>query len=226
MAIGRSTQVKLDLQPSVVGPDTSRTLDERFCLPPAVPYIERGPHAPHRYHRGEPLSADSPTSAHRFQDCDAIAMRLGVEKTAMIRLRAGVSFALAEAMDEGHCGLPMDELIPRRSRAFLSSTTSINCGRSAPGAAWRTSSGRTRYGWCGPPRSFGRRPLAASSSTHHRINLGLMPELATPVGDSDFYFVPADDPETAAARLSSWRRPASQSASTSIQFANSRSCVR
>jgi exodeoxyribonuclease V alpha subunit len=39
-------------------------------------------------------------------------MRLGVEKTAMIRLRAGVSFALAEAMGEGHCGLPSEELIP------------------------------------------------------------------------------------------------------------------
>jgi exodeoxyribonuclease V alpha subunit len=38
-------------------------------------------------------------------------MRLGFEKTAMIRLRAGVSFALAEAMDEGHCGLPTGELI-------------------------------------------------------------------------------------------------------------------
>jgi exodeoxyribonuclease V alpha subunit len=33
-----------------------------------------------------------------------------VEKTAMIRVRAGISFALAEAMDEGHCGLPADEL--------------------------------------------------------------------------------------------------------------------
>ncbi len=31
---------------------------------------------------------------------------------AMIRLRAGVSFALAEAMDDGHCGLPTEELIP------------------------------------------------------------------------------------------------------------------
>jgi exodeoxyribonuclease V alpha subunit len=30
----------------------------------------------------------------------------------MIRLRAGVSFARAEAMDEGHCGLPTEELIP------------------------------------------------------------------------------------------------------------------
>ena len=28
----------------------------------------------------------------------------------MIRARAGISYALAEAMDEGHCGLPADEL--------------------------------------------------------------------------------------------------------------------
>ncbi len=47
-----------------------------------------------------------------FKTADAIAMKLGFEKTAMIRLRAGVSFALAEAMDEGHCGLPTRELIP------------------------------------------------------------------------------------------------------------------
>jgi exodeoxyribonuclease V alpha subunit len=46
-----------------------------------------------------------------FKTADAIAMSLGFEKTAMIRLRAGVSFALAEAMDEGHCGLPTGELI-------------------------------------------------------------------------------------------------------------------
>jgi exodeoxyribonuclease V alpha subunit len=47
-----------------------------------------------------------------FKTADAIAMKLGIEKTAMIRLRAGVSFALAEAMDEGHCGLPTEKLIP------------------------------------------------------------------------------------------------------------------
>ena len=28
-------------------------------------------------------------------------MKLGIEKTAMIRLRAGISYALTEAMDEG-----------------------------------------------------------------------------------------------------------------------------
>jgi exodeoxyribonuclease V alpha subunit len=47
-----------------------------------------------------------------FRTADAIAMKLGVEKTAMIRVRAGISYALTEAMDEGHCGLPVDELIP------------------------------------------------------------------------------------------------------------------
>src|SRR6266545_4821989 len=47
-----------------------------------------------------------------FKTADAIAMKLGIEKTAMIRIRAGISYALTEAMDEGHCGLPTSELIP------------------------------------------------------------------------------------------------------------------
>src|SRR6187455_3591678 len=47
-----------------------------------------------------------------FKTADAIAMKLGIEKTAMIRVRAGVSYALTEAMDEGHCGLPTEELTP------------------------------------------------------------------------------------------------------------------
>src|SRR5437870_9831936 len=47
-----------------------------------------------------------------FKTADAIAIKLGIEKTAMIRVRAGISYALTEAMDEGHCGLPTEELIP------------------------------------------------------------------------------------------------------------------
>src|SRR3990170_6743465 len=47
-----------------------------------------------------------------FKTADAIAMKLGIEKTAMIRVRAGISYALTEALDEGHCGLPTEELIP------------------------------------------------------------------------------------------------------------------
>jgi exodeoxyribonuclease V alpha subunit len=41
-----------------------------------------------------------------FKTADAIAMKLGIEKTAMIRVRAGISYALTEAMDDFHCGLP------------------------------------------------------------------------------------------------------------------------
>src|ERR1700676_3305007 len=47
-----------------------------------------------------------------FKTADAIAMKLGIEKTAMIRVRAGISYALTEAMDEGHCGLPTEDLTP------------------------------------------------------------------------------------------------------------------
>src|SRR5664280_2346998 len=47
-----------------------------------------------------------------FKTADAIAMKLGIEKTAMIRVRAGISYALTEAMDDGHCGLPTEELVP------------------------------------------------------------------------------------------------------------------
>ena len=47
-----------------------------------------------------------------FKTADAIAMKLGIETTAMIRLRAGMSYALSEAMNDGHCALPLTELMP------------------------------------------------------------------------------------------------------------------
>src|SRR3954467_14998915 len=46
-----------------------------------------------------------------FRTADKIAERLGIERTATIRVRAGISFALAEAMEEGHCGLPEEQLV-------------------------------------------------------------------------------------------------------------------
>ena len=46
-----------------------------------------------------------------FRTADMIAEKLGIEKTAMIRVRAGISFALTEAMGDGHCGLPRKDLI-------------------------------------------------------------------------------------------------------------------
>ena len=51
-----------------------------------------------------------------FKTADAIAIRLGIEKTAMIRVRAGISYALTEAMDEGHCGLPTERIGAARRR--------------------------------------------------------------------------------------------------------------
>ena len=38
-------------------------------------------------------------------------------------------------------------------------------------------------------------------TTAHGINRGAIPDLSRPEGDSDFYFVPAEDPETATARI-------------------------
>jgi len=38
-----------------------------------------------------------------FKTADVIAMKPGIEKTEMVRVRAGISYALTEAMDEGHC---------------------------------------------------------------------------------------------------------------------------
>jgi exodeoxyribonuclease V alpha subunit len=38
-------------------------------------------------------------------------------------------------------------------------------------------------------------------TTAHRINQGFIPDLSNPPGDSDFYFVAADDPETAVPRI-------------------------
>ncbi len=46
-----------------------------------------------------------------FRTADAIAARLGIAPDAMIRLRAGISYALLEASGNGHCGLPSAELL-------------------------------------------------------------------------------------------------------------------
>ena len=46
-----------------------------------------------------------------FAAADAIASKLGIDKDAEVRIRAGISHALAEATNDGHCGLPRDELV-------------------------------------------------------------------------------------------------------------------
>jgi exodeoxyribonuclease V alpha subunit len=51
-----------------------------------------------------------------FRTADQIAAKVGIEKTALVRIRAGISYALAEAMNEGHCGLPMEDLTALTAR--------------------------------------------------------------------------------------------------------------
>src|SRR6266853_2625365 len=64
-----------------------------------------------------PLVSENPYRLARdimgigFLTADTIAQKLGIEKTAMIRARAGISYALNEAISEGHCGLPRDDLL-------------------------------------------------------------------------------------------------------------------
>ena len=65
-----------------------------------------------------PLVSENPYRLARdikgigFVTADQIAEKLGIEKTAMIRARAGISYTLTEAVSEGHCGLPEDDLMP------------------------------------------------------------------------------------------------------------------
>ena len=64
-----------------------------------------------------PLVSENPYRLARdikgigFLTADQIAEKLGIEKTAMIRARAGISHTLTEAVSEGHCGLPEDDLL-------------------------------------------------------------------------------------------------------------------
>jgi exodeoxyribonuclease V alpha subunit len=51
-----------------------------------------------------------------FLTADRIAGTLGIEKTAMIRARAGVGYTLWEATNDGHCGLPLSDLLQTTSK--------------------------------------------------------------------------------------------------------------
>ena len=53
-----------------------------------------------------------------FLTADALAKKLGIEQSAPIRVQAGISHALAQALDDGQCGLPRDELL-EKARALL-----------------------------------------------------------------------------------------------------------
>ena len=53
-----------------------------------------------------------------FLSADRMAGTLGIARDAPVRLRAGVRHVLGEAIDDGHCGLPRDE-VTERATALL-----------------------------------------------------------------------------------------------------------
>jgi exodeoxyribonuclease V alpha subunit len=46
-----------------------------------------------------------------FRTADHLAEKLGIPKDSMLRARAGISYALMEAVANGDCGLPQDDLL-------------------------------------------------------------------------------------------------------------------
>jgi exodeoxyribonuclease V alpha subunit len=46
-----------------------------------------------------------------FVTADQIAQKLGIPKTSMLRARAGISYALLQAVENGDCALPQDDLL-------------------------------------------------------------------------------------------------------------------
>lgn len=47
-----------------------------------------------------------------FLSADQIASKVGIARDAPIRIEAGIAYTLAQALDNGHCALPADELRP------------------------------------------------------------------------------------------------------------------
>lgn len=48
-----------------------------------------------------------------FITADTIAQKMGIEKTSLLRAKAGIRYALFEEVDHGNCGYPKDKLIPQ-----------------------------------------------------------------------------------------------------------------
>jgi exodeoxyribonuclease V alpha subunit len=51
-----------------------------------------------------------------FKTADELAQKLGIPKTSMLRARAGISYALLQAVEKGDCGLPKDDLLALAER--------------------------------------------------------------------------------------------------------------
>jgi len=65
-----------------------------------------------------------------FKTADQLAQKLGIPKDSMLRARAGLSYALLQAVENGDCALPQDELLklasnPRIAHPFLNDVQTL-----------------------------------------------------------------------------------------------------
>lgn len=61
--------------------------------------------------KGNPYQLARDIHGIGFRSADVIAGNLGIEKTSLIRARAGVNYVLLEQVSDGHCAYPEEELL-------------------------------------------------------------------------------------------------------------------
>jgi exodeoxyribonuclease V alpha subunit len=85
--------------------------------------------------------------------------------------------------------------------ALLLAAISTSCRRSDRDRYWPTSSLPGVVPVVRLTEVFRQAAQSRIITSAHRINQGLIPDLSKPDGDSDFYYVQAEDPETAMVRI-------------------------
>lgn len=70
-----------------------------------------------------------------FQSADAIAQKTGMNKTSPVRAEAGLNYVLSQAIDQGHCGLPLEDFLHQAEkileipRSLLEQALEKNCAK-------------------------------------------------------------------------------------------------
>jgi exodeoxyribonuclease V alpha subunit len=116
-AAQRSTrELMMFLADSGIGVTRAGRIQKHFG-PDAVRLIKQNPYRLAREIRGI-----------GFATADALALKLGLARDSIERIRAGLTHALTEASTQGHCGLPAEELIDLSARLLGIGTERIDEG--------------------------------------------------------------------------------------------------
>ena len=126
-----------------------------------------------------------------FRTADLIAERLGIEKTAMIRVRAGIDVLLMQALLQA---------VPDHAALLLVGDID-QLPSVGPGQVLADIIGSGAIPVVRLTDVFRQAATSRIVANAHRINAGQMPEFNAGDGESDFYFVPAEDPEQAVERI-------------------------